>query len=74
MLYRWERERINLNNSFEGIEMYDPNLNFGNDIPSANNMNDFGPSYGNFNQNHGTFSSKRSKCKGPMVEIVKNQV
>ena len=74
MLHRWEKERINLNDSLEGIDMSEPNLNLGNDTPSAGNMDGFSPSYGTSNHSHGTSSSKGSKRKAPMADILQTEV
>ena len=63
MLKWWVKEQINLNDSLEGIDMSEPNLNLGNDTPLGSNMYGFSPSYGTANHNHGTSSSKGFKCK-----------
>ena len=70
-LKQWEKEPINLNDSFEAGRMSDADINMETDIPYvATNFDSFSPTYGQSNQSGGTPASRGTKRKAHMVDMV----
>ena len=73
-LQQWEREPIDLTDSFETMGMLDIEVNMGNDTPSsAVNLELFSPLYDQSNQTGGTSGSRGTERKAQMIDIVEAQ-